>query len=75
MAKMMADIAERLVVQYEIHYNEDKLGEDETLEDHIAKFSGNMWKAMSESDVINDISHNQILDYLDSEHNTLSLNN
>ena len=77
MAKATMTVSEDVVVEYEIHYDEEKLAEMgyTSLEDYLARFDGNAWKAESEESVIRDISHIQILDYMETHHDTMEVTN
>jgi alkyl hydroperoxide reductase subunit AhpF len=74
MAQGTMTVNETVIIEYEIHYDEDEYEKyDGTLEDHISEYDNNAWKAMSEGNIITDIQHNQIIDYVDSDDETLEL--
>ena len=75
MAKGTMCVTETVIIEYEITYDEDEYEKyDGTLEDHISEYSNNIWKAMNEGDIIKNVEHNQIIDYIDTDNDNLELN-
>ena len=75
--KATMTITETVVVEYEIHYDEEELERMgyTSLEGYLARFNGNVWKAESEEKVVRDIAHNSILDYVESHYDTMEVTN
>ena len=77
MAKAMMVIEETVIIEYELHYDEEELKRIgyTSLEDYLARFNGNVWKAQNEEDIVIDISHNQIIEYMKSHYDTMEITN
>ena len=66
-------VEELALIEYEVHYDEEELQKRkyETLEEYLPTVHKNPWIAMSQDTIIRDISHNTIIDYIDTNMETI----